>query len=134
MADLRDPKFQSAFKAAGNGLVATTSFVNKYMQKSLPPQAGQPQSAGGSPGGSDVAPPRASKPTGLNPGTVGIGGSGTFANPPKAAPAPPVGNRVRGIGLAVAQFDYASQEATDLPFNEGDKITILSKESDDWWK
>lgn len=36
--------------------------------------------------------------------------------------------------MAVAQFDYPSQEAGDLPFSEGDKITILSKESDDWWK
>lgn len=36
--------------------------------------------------------------------------------------------------MATAQFDYSSNEAGDLPFRQGDRITLLAKESDDWWR
>lgn len=53
------------------------------------------------------------------------------ASPPLVV-APPI--RSRGIGEATALFDYEGGESTDLSFVEGDKIMVLEKVSDDWWK
>ncbi|GAA6008228.1 uncharacterized protein JCM10292_004098 [Rhodotorula paludigena] len=48
---------------------------------------------------------------------------------PAAAAAPP-----RGVGSAVALYDFEGAQAEDLPFHEGDQITVLEVVSDDWLK
>ncbi|KAK4705604.1 hypothetical protein P7C70_g596, partial [Phenoliferia sp. Uapishka_3] len=72
------------------------------------------------------------------------GGAGTPPAPSQhQAPAPPVARKVaapppppmrKGLGTATASYDYAGAEADDLSFSEGDKITVVEKVSDDWWK
>jgi hypothetical protein len=69
--------------------------------------------------------------------------------PPPSAPKPPTR---RGIGTAVALYDYDGAEAEDLSFKEGDSIVVMEHGeyqtdilrtssdalgpivSDDWWK
>lgn len=58
--------------------------------------------------------------------------SATAYNPPPPPPQPVHSNA--GIGTCTAQYDYTSNEAGDLPFAEGDRVTILAKESADWWR
>ncbi|KAM0792945.1 hypothetical protein ACM66B_002704 [Microbotryomycetes sp. NB124-2] len=53
---------------------------------------------------------------------------------------PPPGSRSRsntigkGIGRAVALYDFAGVESGDLPFKKGDVITILARDDEEWWK
>ncbi|KAM0751558.1 SH3-domain-containing protein [Meredithblackwellia eburnea MCA 4105] len=53
--------------------------------------------------------------------------------PPSRVSAPPKPPTRTGLGMATAQYDY-NGEAEDLSFKEGDKILVLEKVSDDWWK
>lgn len=39
-----------------------------------------------------------------------------------------------GIGTAIALYDFAGVEPTDLPFKKGDVITILARDDEEWWK
>jgi hypothetical protein len=36
--------------------------------------------------------------------------------------------------LARALYDYAGDDADELPFTEGAKITIIDTSDSDWWK
>ncbi|GAA6061435.1 hypothetical protein JCM10212_002016 [Sporobolomyces blumeae] len=51
--------------------------------------------------------------------------------PPPRAPAPP---QQRGIGTAVALYDFEGAAEEDLAFKEGDRITVTEIVSDDWWR
>ncbi|GAA6055436.1 hypothetical protein JCM3770_006993 [Rhodotorula araucariae] len=57
------------------------------------------------------------------------------------APAPPAASRPtpappapKSIGTAVALYAFEGAEATDLPFAEGERISVLEIVSDDWMK
>ncbi|KAL8280768.1 hypothetical protein RQP46_006772 [Phenoliferia psychrophenolica] len=39
----------------------------------------------------------------------------------------------KGLGSAIAKFDFASNEPGDLPFKKGDVITVLKQEDAEWW-
>ena len=74
---------------------------------------------------------RMTSPTPSNVRASPIPTAAAHAPPP---PPPPPMHGKNGIGTCTAQYDYTSNEAGDLPFSEGDRITILAKESGDWWK
>ncbi|KAK4049778.1 hypothetical protein OIO90_005359 [Microbotryomycetes sp. JL221] len=40
----------------------------------------------------------------------------------------------KGIGKAIALYDFAGVESGDLPFRKGDTITILARDDEEWWK
>ncbi|GAA5872489.1 hypothetical protein JCM8547_006929 [Rhodosporidiobolus lusitaniae] len=63
--------------------------------------------------------------------------------PPAAAPPPPSASRPppppapaqpRGLGYAVALYDFDAGQAEDLGFKEGDRIEVLEVVSDDWYR
>ncbi|GAA5896174.1 hypothetical protein JCM6882_008510 [Rhodosporidiobolus microsporus] len=62
------------------------------------------------------------------------------APPPVAAPAAPAASRPappparRGLGTAVALYDFEAGQAEDLSFREGDRIEVLEVVSDDWYR
>ncbi|GAA5835477.1 hypothetical protein JCM11251_005246 [Rhodosporidiobolus azoricus] len=64
----------------------------------------------------------------------------SVAPPPFAPPVAPVTSRPappparRGIGTAVALYDFEAGQGEDLPFREGDRIEVLEVVSDDWYK
>ncbi|GJN88135.1 hypothetical protein Rhopal_001091-T1 [Rhodotorula paludigena] len=65
------------------------------------------------------------------------GGASTPAPAPAAAPQraiPAAAAPPRGVGSAVALYDFEGAQAEDLPFHEGDQITVLEVVSDDWLK
>ncbi|CEH17615.1 protein that induces appearance of [Ceraceosorus bombacis] len=57
------------------------------------------------------------------------------ASPPpptrSAAPLPPTR---RGLGRAVALYDYDGTEAEDLRVGEGEEVELIEKVSEDWWR
>ncbi|KAK9894717.1 hypothetical protein P389DRAFT_212451 [Cystobasidium minutum MCA 4210] len=131
MNDLRDPRFQSAFKFAGSSVAAAGGLLNKHL-------AGGGQHNNSSNASNYDAAPAAAPPP-KNPKPVPFSRSGSAPRASAAAPPPPpppmhaVASN-RGVGTCTASFDYNSGEPGDLSFREGDRITILVKESADWWK
>ncbi|GAA5876112.1 hypothetical protein JCM1840_002772 [Sporobolomyces johnsonii] len=67
------------------------------------------------------------------------GGTSAPAPAPRALAPPPVPPAAvpahkAGLGTAVALYDFEGAQPEDLPFREGDRITIVEIVSDDWWK
>lgn len=51
-------------------------------------------------------------------------------SPAPPAPAPSAG----GGGEAVALYDFVADGEDELSISEGEKLTVLEKDGDDWWK
>ncbi|GAA5977094.1 hypothetical protein JCM11641_001298 [Rhodosporidiobolus odoratus] len=75
------------------------------------------------------------------PSTSSTPSAFAYAPPPPAAAAPPVAPAAsrpappparRGIGYAVALYDYDAAQSEDLGFKEGERIEVLEAVSDDW--
>ncbi|BGP18863.1 hypothetical protein JCM10213_003518 [Rhodosporidiobolus nylandii] len=56
------------------------------------------------------------------------------AAPAATRPPPPAAPQARGIGHAVALYDYDATQPEDLPFKEGERVEILEVVSDDWYR
>ncbi|GAA6043563.1 hypothetical protein NBRC10512_003501 [Rhodotorula toruloides] len=76
---------------------------------------------------------------GMFGGEAGLGAPPPFSPTSAAPPPPPAASRppppaARGIGHAIALYDYAGGQPEDLAFNENDRITVLEVVDDDWLK
>ncbi|KAH8091661.1 SH3 domain-containing protein [Cristinia sonorae] len=52
---------------------------------------------------------------------------------PAAPPAPPAPAPVDEGVVAIALYQYDAAEDNEISFHEGDRITEITAESDDWW-
>lgn len=138
MSDLQNPKFQAGFKFAGQAASAAGGLLNKHvLGGGQQQQQQQTQSATATSSGGAAVPPAPAKSSSFagkafgklqkDAGTPQPFRASLGSPKPQTPPA-------RGIGFATAQYDYQSAEPGDLPFREGERITLLAKESADWWR
>ncbi|GAA6033418.1 hypothetical protein JCM8097_006741 [Rhodosporidiobolus ruineniae] len=70
----------------------------------------------------------------FQPTTSSSSSSSAPAPPAASRPAPPATPTRRGVGTAVALYDFEAGQTEDLSFSEGDRIEVLEIVSDDWYR
>ncbi|SPO40507.1 uncharacterized protein PSFLO_05989 [Pseudozyma flocculosa] len=124
-------------KALGNAAASAWAGHHQSTQGSVSPSGSSaalplPARRGPPP----AAPSSATKPQGI----AGLVSGKTFGGlniGPKTAPAPQASGtpEVDGLGYAEALYDYGdASDPDDLVVVEGERIVLLEKISDDWWR